>query len=304
MMLADITLFNGYDVIHSLFAAPFCMVGYRAADKYNKKFIMGAQGTYGVQPFLNKFSRLVFKRILKRANHVVTPSEFTKKSILSFYSDAALRDKLQVIHNGVEFNRFYDDKPALKNNEVSFIGVGGLKPRKGFDVSIKSFALVVNKHKNIKYKIIGSGPKEYEEYLKKLVVSLGIESNVDFMGEIVGKELVDEMRKSYAYLHTPILQNWNFEGFGIVYLEANASAIPSIGSNSGGVPDAIQHGYNGYVAEEYDVESTAMYLMKIIEETDKYKELSENSVQWAKDHDWSKVVDQYIQIYIDKENKT
>jgi len=84
MRLMNISTFDNFDIIHSLFAIPLSMVAYRASIKYDIKFILGAQGTYGVQPFLGGLSRFIFQKILDRAELLIVPSSFTRRSILSF----------------------------------------------------------------------------------------------------------------------------------------------------------------------------------------------------------------------------
>lgn len=297
----NLQYFSGYDLIHSLFAVPLSLIACRAATRYDVPFVMGAQGTYGIIPFLKWLDRKIFTHILERVDLFITPSNFTRRMMLSFYGKQKFKDKSIVIHNGIEFARFNSiwsaPEKKLKSEIKEFIGIGALKPRKGFDITIRAFQDVVKQNPNARYKIIGGGSKQYKNYLNDLIKSLKLEDFVTLKGEISGDELVNEMTNSYAYIHTPTSENWNFEGFGIVYVEANASGLPSIGSDSGGVPDAIIHGSSGLLTQEYDVRSTTEAINKMLQDKEMYKSMAENAVNWARKHDWNCIVKQYVECY-------
>jgi len=94
-----------------------------------------------------------------------------------------------------------------------------------------------------------------------------------------------------------IVKSQGFEGFGLVFLEAAAAALPVIGTLGNGIEDAVKNNYNGILAPQNDIEKTAKAITDIIKNENLTKEMSLNSVAWAEDHDWGKVVLKYLKAY-------
>jgi len=66
------------------------------------------------------------------------------------------------------------------------------------------------------------------------------------------------------------------EGFGLVYLEANACGKPVIGGRSGGVPDAVLDGVTGLLVEPTDTDDIAAAIIKLLADRDYARRLGEN----------------------------
>ena len=90
------------------------------------------------------------------------------------------------------------------------------------------------------------------------------------------------------------------EGFGITFLEANACGKPVIGTDVGGISDAIKNGYNGYLIKpnnSFELEKT---LTNIITNKKLYKSLSENSINHVKKNFDIQLVGKRFEIIIDE----
>ena len=86
----------------------------------------------------------------------------------------------------------------------------------------------------------------YEARLHALVAEHGLGARVHFLGNVGEDELVDLMQRARALLHTPVdSADGGFEGFGLVYLEAAACGLPSIGTRGSGAEDAVRDGETG-----------------------------------------------------------
>ena len=72
------------------------------------------------------------------------------------------------------------------------------------------------------------------------------------------------------------------EGFGITFLEANACGKPVIGTDVGGISDAIKNGFNGFLIKPNDSKELEKILISIINNKKLYKSLSENSIYHIK----------------------
>lgn len=81
-----------------------------------------------------------------------------------------------------------------------------------------------------------------------------------FLGNVTEDEKVDLLQRARIFLHTPVrAADGGFEGFGIVYLEAAACGVPSIGTLECGAEDAIDDGITGFlVAPEVEAVEAAL----------------------------------------------
>lgn len=289
------------DIVHSLFEFPYGIIGARIAKKNKIPFIVGTQGTYAVKPLLYFPDKYFVKWMYGAARYVIVPSTFTEKSIRK-YTD--LKTPVRLIHNGVNFKRFdidtsIDEIQKKYGNKKLLLTVGGIKPRKGQDTVLKALAILKKKRDDFHYLIVGprDGREKYESVLMDIIKENGLDNFVTLTGAISGSELVRYFHAAYLYVHTPRLINWNFEGFGIVYLEASACKKPIVACDSGGIRDAVIDGKTGIVVPEDDPESTATAIEKLIDDPQLAKKMGEAGYEYAREHDWQKIGDQYVNLY-------
>jgi len=108
----------------------------------------------------------------------------------------------------------------------------------------------------------GSGPDSFR--LKRLCDTLNLQDHVKFLGRIPEEELPYYYSLADVFVMPAKSDPPDVEGFGIVFLEANACKTPVIGSKSGGIPDAIVDGETGLLVDENDAEQLAMAIWKLI----------------------------------------
>lgn len=119
-----------------------------------------------------------------------------------------------------------------------------LVPRKGIDLVLECVAGLSREFPGLSYVVAGAGPDEGR--LREMSRTFGIEERVRFLGE------VDNAVKAALYelcdifvLPNRILGGTDWEGFGIVFLEAALAAKPAVGGKNGGVADAVVDGETG-----------------------------------------------------------
>lgn len=297
LFLPKIKDIQGFDIIHSLFAFPYCLLAARFARRYQKPLLIGAQGTYGVEPLTHWPERYFLTRAYNQAKFIINPSRFTKEKIQQF---SRTKTPIRVIHNGVNFEGFQkevdvSDLRQRYGNKKILLTVGELKPRKGQDVVVRSLAIVKKEYGNFHYFIVGR--KTWGGYLEGLVNELNLQDSITLLGEVSDEELVRMFHFCDIYIHTPRLINWNFEGFGIVYLEAGVCKKPIIASRSGGVEDAVLDGKTGLIVPEEDVDATAGAILKLFNDPGLCESLGEAGHQYAREQDWSIISSKFIDIY-------
>lgn len=116
-----------------------------------------------------------------------------------------------------------------------------------------------NQISNWRYVVLGAGPDEV--YLKQLCQKKGLDDLVIFIGETSEAD-----KWSWLDICTLLAMPTrniagDFEGFGIVYLEANLMGKPVLATASGGVSDAVSHGISGLLVEESALASSLEKLM-------------------------------------------
>ena len=134
----------------------------------------------------------------------------------------------------------------VDSNKNILITIGRLEKRKGIDTIIELFPELKTIIPNLVYLIGGDGP--YRSQLEDLIASNKLEQDVIMLGRISDSD------KYYYFYYSDLfimlsrkLEDGDFEGFGIVYLEANAFSKPVIGGDVGGINDAIVNKKTGFI---------------------------------------------------------
>jgi phosphatidylinositol alpha-1,6-mannosyltransferase len=155
---------------------------------------------------------------------------------------------------------------------------------KGHDIAIEALSLVVNSYKKIRYLIVGNG--DDVPRLKEMAVNLGVINFINFIGNVSESELVDYYNLCDVYLMPNRIEVKNDmsigEGFGIVFLEANACSKPVIAGNMGGSVEAVIDGYNGLIVDSLFKEDVANKIKFLIESKDLAKKMGENGLEFVK----------------------
>lgn len=286
-----------FDLIHCFFEFPYSILAARLAKKYKIPLIISAQGTFAVRPLTACPEKYFLKWSYKSADEIVVPSQFTKDKIQEY---SGKKYNISIIHNGVNFDRFYKDiditdlKEKYKGKKI-LITVGGLKARKGQDLVIKSLIAVKKQYPNFKYLIIGAG--KWKNYLEQLVKENNLDDFVEFIGSLNGENLVKYFHLCDVYVHTPRIQGLSFEGFGIVYLEASACGKPIVAADAGGIRDAVLDGKTGLIAKNENIEEISKHILTLLQDENLAKSLGQAGIEYSKKHKWEIIADKFVSVY-------
>jgi len=129
--------------------------------------------------------------------------------------------------------------------------VARLVPHKGQDETIRALAALAGEFPDLRYVMVGEGHDA--ERLRKLAGELGVADRVIFAGLLSEEELPEAYATSTLYLGlSRVDREINAEGFGISFVEAGASGVPSVAGDSGGVRSAVRDGETGIVVPPAD----------------------------------------------------
>jgi len=290
-----------YDIIHALDGYPYGMIAALANIGINKKLIINGIGTYSILPLDQPIKGPLTKWAYKKADKVLCISRYTEKQLLK-------RVKLNntiVINHGVDYKKYADfasDFSAKnKKDEKIVLSVGGgLKRRKGFHISIPAIGIVKKKYPNIKYYVVGSqtDDADYVVDLRGLIKKYDLESNVMFLENLPDEELIKLYYLADLFLLVSVNIGSDFEGFGLVYLEAGACGRPAIGTFDCGAEDAIVNNVTGLLVPQNDIQKTAEAVLRLFDNPGLAKKLGENGKKRAQEMSWDKIAKKYMEIYI------
>jgi phosphatidyl-myo-inositol dimannoside synthase len=160
----------------------------------------------------------------------------------------------------VRFNPSHDTGALRRRWGVGdapvILTVARLVPHKGQDTGIRALAMLTRDFPEARYIMVGEGHDEMR--LRTLAKELGVSDRVGFVGPMRDDELPEAYATSTVYLGASrVDKEINVEGFGISFLEAAASGIPSVAGDSGGVRSAVRDGETGIVVPPTDADAVA-----------------------------------------------
>lgn len=129
--------------------------------------------------------------------------------------------------------------------------VARLVAHKGIDTGIKVLAALREAHPDLRYAIVGSGPRQSE--LETLARDLGVYDRVRFLTDVPDADLPHLYNRAEIYLGLSRPAELLIEGFGISLVDASACGLPVIGGRAGGIPDAVRDGETGLLVDSTDV---------------------------------------------------
>lgn len=183
---------------------------------------------------LNKLENFMFKFLVKRKNAFFIANS---EAIGNLFTDISNRKIDYVQHPFMEIKG--DIKFSKENKENIFFTLTRLVKRKNIGNILKALNKLKNDGIQFKYYIGGSG-QEYDN-LKALIGNLGLNNEVILLGHIGEEEKNKYFQKANYFLLPSIFdeKDGSMEGYGIVFIEANAYGIPVLSGNTGGMPEAV-----------------------------------------------------------------
>lgn len=211
----------------------------------------------------------VIRKVCQHAGKVITISDFTVEELIK---EGVRRDRLALVTPGTDHRQFTPDidvtnfrrKLAPDDHQI-LLTVGRLTRRKGHANVIAVLPNVLEVVPKLRYLIAGVDVGEGAN-LRMLAANLGVERHVQFVGHVAEEDLP----KFFCACDVFVMANYEIEatrdteGFGIVFLEANACGKPVIGGRTGGVQTAILDGVTGLLVNAADKDELAGAIIKLL----------------------------------------
>jgi phosphatidylinositol alpha-1,6-mannosyltransferase len=193
-------------------------------------------------------SRLM-QRALPRASHILANSRYTERVFLERFP--ACQGKTSTAWVGVAEDFFGVEHVAGANRVPRLVTVSRLsEPRKNVALILRALSALKDRY-SFHYTIVGEGRERAA--LQALAHTLGLAGQVRFTGEVSDAQLREELSQSDLFVLTASANPYSHEGFGIVYIEANAVGVPVLAARLAGAAEAVEENVSGYFVEEPSV---------------------------------------------------
>ncbi|RUS47364.1 glycosyltransferase family 4 protein [Cohnella sp. AR92] len=208
----------------------------------------------------------IVKLILRKADGVLTNSEYTRKLVLDYGVEPR---RISIVNPGVEalYEKAEPNAELIRQHGLEgkyvLLTVGRLVRRKGHDKVIEALPSILERIPNAVYLIVGDGPER--ERLEGLAATHGVADRVRFAGSVSGSEWLNEyfnLANQFIMVARELKQG-DAEGFGIVYLEAASACVPVIAGRSGGASEAVLDEATGLLVDPESTSEIASAVVRI-----------------------------------------
>ena len=244
------------------------------------------------------------KEILKQADMLVSASPAEPELVDKYYG---VHREFKVVPPGVDTDFF---NPEAKNISVDLpekyvFTTGRIEWTKGFDLLVKAFKYVVEKHVDVRL-IIGGGSlkpsrieREVRAEIRRISEALGIKNYVVQVGRIP-----NELLPAYYARSRVVVLPSRFDLFGMVAIEALACGRPVVVSKNAGVHKLISEEY-GYVVDPSNEKELADKIIEVLDDPQKAENMGAKGRQYVeKNLTWGKLASKLKKIYEDLLGKT
>lgn len=237
------------------------------------------------------------QRYLKHADAVIAVSDFTRNALIKTMNVS--KDKITLIQNGVNTERFSPgprpqeliDRHGIAGKRV-ILSVGRVVPRKGMDAMVRAMPAIVASVPDAHFIVVGEG--DYLPTVKVLANECGVSDHVTFAGRVGDDELIQYYRLCEVFaMPNREMPDGDTEGFGLVFLEANACGKPVVGGNAGGAVEAVRDGENGLLVDGWSVDSIEKAIIQLLTDDGLYKRIAAQALAVARAADSRRVAEEF-----------
>jgi N-acetyl-alpha-D-glucosaminyl L-malate synthase BshA len=300
--LVDVALYENLDLLHVHYAIPHASAAYMAkqilASKGKKvPFITTLHGTDITLVGKDASFEPVITFAISQSDGITSVSESLKQDT---YKHFGVRKPIHVIPNFIcieDYDKIYQKKHPdetakhkhfyAPNGEKILMHISNFRKVKRIEDVIRVFDQV-RKKVPAKLLLIGDGPER--THIERLCRELNTCDDVKLLGKVVNPE-------EHLLLADLFLLPSETESFGLAALEAMASHVPVISSNTGGIPEVNVHGISGYLSEVGDVDDMAKNALRILKDDTTLIQFKEQAYQQALKFDIQNILPMYELLY-------
>jgi len=297
--MAEVSELYALDLLHVHYAIPHSVSALLARQMLAAKprgqrlpFVTTLHGTDITLVGLDRSYLPITRFSIEESNGVTAISKYLRERTMREFD---VKNHIEVIYNFVNCDLYCRDKEAAQRRleyapegERILVHLSNFRPVKRVTDTIEIFDRVRKKVPS-KLLLIGDGPDRSRA--EWLAVQKGIHNDVLFLGK------QDQISEKLALADVMLMPS-ELESFGLAALEAMACEVVPIATRVGGVPEVIEHGISGYLADVGDVDAMAGYAIKLLNDDSHLREMAKASRAMAQSRFCaSKIVPQYEAFY-------
>lgn len=295
--LVDMVKLHKIEILHVHYAIPHAYAAYMAKKMLQEEgiyvpIVTTLHGTDITLVGSHPFYKPAVAFSINKSDAVTAVSKSLKDDTIRLFN---IKNDIYVVPNFIDLDKYnhgFTDcqRGMMANDDEKIIThISNLRPVKRTQDVIKVF-YNIQKEMPAKLMLVGEGPeREKIEYQCK---ELGILDKVIFFGKS------NEIDKILCFSDLFLLPSQT-ESFGLAALEAMASGVPVISSNTGGIPEVNIHGKSGYLSNVGDVDDMTKNALLILKNSNLLKSFKSHARAQSLNFDLHKIVPQYEAIYED-----
>ncbi|MFI1743778.1 N-acetyl-alpha-D-glucosaminyl L-malate synthase BshA [Thalassobellus sediminis] len=295
--LVDMVKLHKIEILHVHYAIPHAYAAYMAKKMLIEEdvyvpIVTTLHGTDITLVGSHPFYKPAVTFSINKSDAVTTVSQSLKDDTLRLFD---IKNDISVVPNFIDLDKynhnFTDCQRAMMANDDEKIitHISNLRPVKRAQDVISVF-YNIQKEMPAKLMLVGEGPDR--EQIEIRCQELGILDKVIFFGRS------NEIDKILCFSDLFLLPS-ETESFGLVALEAMASGVPVISSNTGGIPEVNIHGVSGFLSNVGDLDDMTKNALHILSDSERLKTFKKNARTEALKFDLHAIVPQYEAIYED-----
>ncbi|MDC0570643.1 N-acetyl-alpha-D-glucosaminyl L-malate synthase BshA [Flavobacteriaceae bacterium] len=293
--IVDMVKAHQIDVLHVHYAIPHAYAGYMAKKMLHEEgidlpIVTTLHGTDITLVGSHPFYKTAVTFSINKSDAVTSVSQSLKEDTQRLFNT---KKDITVIPNFIDLDKH---KPTNKNCQRNLLAM----PDERVIAHISNFRSVkcipdvihifhaIQKEIPSKLMMIGEGPER--EKAEQLCVELNIENKVVFLGNS------NEVNKILCFSDLFLLPSQT-ESFGLSALEAMASGVPVVSSNSGGLPEVNINGVSGFLSPVGDIKSMSQNAIHILKNPNDLETFKKGAKSTASKFDIHQIVPSYEKVY-------
>lgn len=252
--MAEVAEYHQLDLLHVHYAIPHSVSAFLAQQMTTTRYLPFVTTLHGTDITLVGTDRSYFpitKFSMERSDGITTISEYMRKRTEDFFG---ITKPVEVIHNFVNCDLYKPNPEARAEGKKRILHISNFRPVKRVLDCIRALARV-RTQVDAELWLAGDGPDRSPAEM--LARDLGIEKNVFFLGK------QDHMERLIPRMHALHLPS-EMEAFGLAALEGMACGVPPVSTRTGGVPDLITDGVDGFMETVGDTDAQGDRLIEIL----------------------------------------
>ncbi|MEN9614153.1 MAG: hypothetical protein RLZZ347_460 [Candidatus Parcubacteria bacterium] len=283
-------------VVHVFDGWPLLPMVYFSSFLSRRPYTCSLYATYAVRPLYHPIKKYIARLMYAKSSLNASISNITASKLRQAWSGI----NTQVILQGIQYSAYQSNILPRKIPSTYVLTVATIKRRKGYLQSIQTFEILAKKFPQLVYVIVGR--KDDSAYCQSVIAEI---ARLNLGNRIVWLEnqTEAELISLYTYAEVFFLPSLSidsrdyFEGFGSVYLEAEACGTPVVTSRGGGQEDALVDGETGILVTEGDIQGYAQALSLFLADPVTRKTFATRARQFAQKMDWSNRLVEYYSCY-------